>query len=612
MKARTAAVITFVTSFVVTCRGLTSYAPFTEGWWHVYSRWIKNGKVPYRDFELLVPPGYPLLLRSVTELFGESFLTLRIIGAAQIGMIGVCIFFLTVRFAGQAPAVLFSSAAISYLSSGTAFISYDYVYTALLLMLASFVQVLRLELNVPTSAQVRWRSWVLVGFSVGLSMSIKQTQGLWTVLGVVALLFIFNRCEGVAMRQKLALIAAGISVVWIPLALWLSVNGVTPFQLVDSVYLNGGPKGSAWEIFFGWARDIFNLGELRLVRPVASHWLAMLQGVFPYLAIALIAEKLAKSREEDKIFEVSVLVGLAASGVALWYIKPKSLGSLTSVLDYTWGLLEFNRVIAWLVLPFFLLWLHWRKFPRATASEGAAITACSIAVVWACGMSAGITEIGDFLSIPVALSFLVFVGRRRWFVLLLAGIVALSVATASWWKTEDQTRFAWWAYQTPREQDATVKFEIGLLDGLWTSPQVLDTYEEMRTQLISASACPGEIVAYPHIPLFLLDVGALPGGRLGQYWYDFSSSSEIAEEVKRLSRTNISAIVMMQLPEYVLEMHEQLFNNSKPLPHHKLQDLLSMRAEEFQLVVSEEISSEASLSLWVSECVVRTAAGASG
>lgn len=135
--------------------------------------------------------------------------------------------------------------------------------------------------------------------------------------------------------------------------------------------------------------------------------------------------------------------------------------------------------------------------------------------------------------------------------------------------------------------------------------------EEMRTQLVSASACPGEIVAYPHIPVFLLDVGALPGGRLGQYWYDFSSSSEIAEEVKRLSRTNISAIVMMQLPEYVLEMHEQLFNSSKPLPHHKLQDLLSMRAEEFQLVVSEEISSEASLSLWVSECVVRTAAGAS-
>ena len=38
------------------------YLPLTEGWWHVYARWISEGRIPYRDFELLTPPLNPLLI----------------------------------------------------------------------------------------------------------------------------------------------------------------------------------------------------------------------------------------------------------------------------------------------------------------------------------------------------------------------------------------------------------------------------------------------------------------------------------------------------------------------------------------------------------------------
>jgi hypothetical protein len=50
------------------------YAPLTEGWWHVYSRWLSEGLIPYKDFNLIVPPGMPYLNWFITSIIGENFL----------------------------------------------------------------------------------------------------------------------------------------------------------------------------------------------------------------------------------------------------------------------------------------------------------------------------------------------------------------------------------------------------------------------------------------------------------------------------------------------------------------------------------------------------------
>ena len=99
MKSRLATAIVFFGSLLIVIRGTRNYAPLTEGWWHVYVNWINQGKIPYRDFELLVPPGYPYLLRLTTLLVGEGFLALRVVGAIQFAVIGVCVYLLIRRFA---------------------------------------------------------------------------------------------------------------------------------------------------------------------------------------------------------------------------------------------------------------------------------------------------------------------------------------------------------------------------------------------------------------------------------------------------------------------------------------------------------------------------------
>ena len=50
------ALLLFVLVFGISLSVVNISAPLTEGWWHVYARWIDQGRIPYKDFELLVPP----------------------------------------------------------------------------------------------------------------------------------------------------------------------------------------------------------------------------------------------------------------------------------------------------------------------------------------------------------------------------------------------------------------------------------------------------------------------------------------------------------------------------------------------------------------------------
>jgi hypothetical protein len=141
------------------------------------------------------------------------------------------------------------------------------------------------------------------------------------------------------------------------------------------------------------------------------------------------------------------------------------------------------------------------------------------------------------------------------------------------------------------------------MQGLRTSPAVRDGYSELRQYLTLARDCPGEILAYPHIPVVLLDSDLTPSGQLGQYWYDFSSTEAIKRENERLMTEPFSFIVFLELPEYVLESHEDLFNRGNSLSHRDLEATIRNRVKELNSVVTIQIGAEATLRAWVSDCV---------
>jgi hypothetical protein len=154
-------------------------APLTEGWWHVYARWIEQGRIPYRDFELLVPPGYPYLMWVLTHLVGEQFLHLRILGSLLESVIAIQLFYIFKGMIGKFLAFILAFFGTIYLYSGTASITYDYHYFAVFFLLGAGLLLNKSNFfTVNVFSKADSRLYVMAGICVALSSLIKQTYAI--------------------------------------------------------------------------------------------------------------------------------------------------------------------------------------------------------------------------------------------------------------------------------------------------------------------------------------------------------------------------------------------------------------------------------------------------
>lgn len=71
-----------------------NFFPITEGWFSVYANLILNAKVPYKDFYLLLPPLYPIILALIIKIFGNQIIVLRILGLGVILVISSSMFYI--------------------------------------------------------------------------------------------------------------------------------------------------------------------------------------------------------------------------------------------------------------------------------------------------------------------------------------------------------------------------------------------------------------------------------------------------------------------------------------------------------------------------------------
>ena len=95
--------------FVFGASKSSAYAPLTEGWWRVYSRWISQGLVPYKDFNLIVPPGMPYIDLFFSKIFGQEFIVLRPIGLVIQCLIALLIYEILVKLISKAYAFLLAT-----------------------------------------------------------------------------------------------------------------------------------------------------------------------------------------------------------------------------------------------------------------------------------------------------------------------------------------------------------------------------------------------------------------------------------------------------------------------------------------------------------------------
>ena len=568
----------FLTTFVMLHLRIRDSAPLTEGWWHVYVGWMRSGRLPYNDFELLVPPGYPVILRIVMGFVGDSFLALRVVGNLQIALIGLLLFSLFLKVSRPLVASVGSMASTTYLISGTAFISYDYVYTAILLFLlavCTFLWPVNLERR---KSSLFLPSTFLSGIFAVSSFFVKQTQGLAALVLIPTLIILSTLSVKQRIWKKQFLnYVVGVLFAASVFVMSLLIYGIDLRRAATQIFAMDSTKGAKSQILFKWLEDgLRGAGFLNAVRVIV-----------PILAIALLlknfpVKEVGKSWSRaitclSQTMFVVIVISLLGSFLGiqrlLKLIEPLSSDIASLILD--------AQFFGFLVLTFLIAISNYRNTLWKTG--WLPVCGTSLAMVWSCGMSAGITEIGAFIQLGIFVAWMFACVRPNskmmWVPLLLISCFVVSLNS----RVQDKP-YGWWAYSVATKEQATATSKKGLTKGLRFDPIIYGNYQQIEDELRSVAECPGEIIQFPHMPLFLLDVGDLPAGRLAVYWYDFSSQQEVLNEIQRIKSASVKALVIVDLPPDVALWHERLFNSDKPLPHRLL-------LEELRLIAKTKMSS---------------------
>jgi hypothetical protein len=212
---------------------------------------LAEGRMPYRDFYMAVPPLLPLIYRVITEAFGRYFAAFFVaFFVLRLGALVLCTAWLSrllpVRAVALAAAVGFVAAAGDIAEAPDL---YHHLIPAFAIGAGWMVD------RAYSSSGSRAYGWMLIaGMLVGLSSMVKQTSGPVTVLLLTPCIIysgwrIFGARRGAGMAASFL---AGVALPVLGIAVWLGLHGaLVPFlkqTVLTGPSSKGGLGGSLWRM----------------------------------------------------------------------------------------------------------------------------------------------------------------------------------------------------------------------------------------------------------------------------------------------------------------------------------------------------------------------------
>lgn len=558
-------------------------APITEGWWHVYAIWLAEGRVPYQDFELLVPPGYPLFIRLLIGVGFESFFSLRIIGAAVCAAISAVLHLTFRHFISSGLAWLISLCSLFVLAQGSAFISYDYDQIAALLLVGTvyMAQISVLSTGQDVSGKAICTSFI-AALLAGSCFLIKTSIGFSAVMTLVAMALSIWRVGGQNLGRRMFLpLSAGFALPLVAVGCWLFSRGALSEGLHST--LGGAVAKGGFGKMLTRSFLMFRVGTIQeavfLVAPVLM------------LSILLSSLNALRSHHDNR------RLGATTTGLFSLFKLISTIGVSLVFCVLFWRSF-FDAIVSYSIVPsvFAPLLLLGVKSLRTPALAPLAVAAASssVATMW----SAGLSPMGRFLPAGLMLLML-FTLLHGAFSARLMLIVISSILSIGTITHKREIPYSWWFVESDLT-GLTLPVRSGLSEGLVDSVENVALLSAIASRVPTKDGCEGESVHFPHIPQVLLNLGETPGGRLGQYWFDFSSSREVELERSRLASVKVRSISILELPSEVSNQHKRLFGASQTEQLDALrEDLVARGTGEMVAVLDEVLASGARLKIFV-------------
>jgi hypothetical protein len=211
-----------------------------EGWYQFFGKQILQGRIPYRDFYLFVPPGQSLIMAALTSIFGDRVVVPELFGFAGALVLTLTLYLWMIRLFPVFWATLATvcTVAICFRSTSEPLSGLQLdcsLFPLLALAAASFA----LDRN------AGFGSLLLTGLLAGAAFVTKQTAGVATLsLGIILPALIAARSHARAGLRAVTFFAIGWGIPVFLTSAWLAINGAFG-DFLDDVFLQGpSSKGS--------------------------------------------------------------------------------------------------------------------------------------------------------------------------------------------------------------------------------------------------------------------------------------------------------------------------------------------------------------------------------
>lgn len=580
-----------------------SFLPITEGWFTVYGKLINNGMIPYRDFYLYLTPFYPLFIGQFIEIFGDSFFALRLLGFLVTLLITSLLFFILSKRFKPIPAMFSSIICMFYYQKGVAYISYDFTQFLTLLTLASLLMLIiigNLKSEDFKNVKLKIKLCLLfAGLFASLAFLTKQSNGSMVLIasGISTLYILyFNH------RSNLKIFIYYLSGVFIPFAaifIWLySENALGNF--FNQIFTDAlSAKGDLDSILFSWIKNSFNNIFFIQMKTVFTWFLKLF---FISLLTYYFFKKtnfLKKLKYEYSY--VIFLTSLAFLSVLNSYYDYLSFNDeiIIQALHYNNYIIPITLSATIIIFLLFLVSVIFKKLPIYFNPNDIIILIFSTGMIFGNGTSAGLSEVGIFLFLGYALSYLMtsnFFKIPGTVIVLYLGLSFIFTFSSK----KFESPYAWWGVDEPDVRIERSYSNVGLFKNLQLSKASNNRMESINKILIDYGDNKS-IFAFPNIPIIYLMADNLPKSKVVISWFDFLPDNRASEESFRIMDNNPDVIVNLLLPEIAWSVHERLFRDNKRLGQRDILDVineLTLKKSLYNLRFSEELSNDLVLQVW--------------
>ncbi len=276
------------------------YFPPTEGWFQDYNNYINDGQVPYRDFYMFIPPGFPYLMALIGKLTNNVFIAFRLYGIAERLVLITLVYFIIRRlYSNRITFISVLTAGIIYISN-IQDVFYGYYQSGLLCGVIIIYFAIKLYENIDVKPL---RYSILMGISIGITFLFKHTTGAilssTISLGIILITWKKDWRQNLKTGIKYIFIAFISSMLMIgsTALIFGYIGALQPF--IEQVFLGASSKGSLFTVFFSFIPRMINNDSLLL--------LSIVIGIF---LLSMLRNK--RKSNIDIVYKILILIGLLA------------------------------------------------------------------------------------------------------------------------------------------------------------------------------------------------------------------------------------------------------------------------------------------------------------